>query len=442
MQVLKILWLTNIMMPEVSELMNQSPSPFGGWLINTSKALSLQEHIELSIAFPMIHLTYVKQLYGNKINYYAFPPIQMNDEVSMRNNINLKNILKEVQPDLVHIFGTEFAHSCAMVNICRALGVETVITIQGLVSIIAKHYTANIPVKIQHKFTFRDFIKQNNIRQQQKDFERRGLLEIEAIQKTNHIIGRTTWDQACSSQINPHTTYHFCNETLREVFYQNKWRLEECERYSIFMSQATYPIKGLHYMLEALPLVVKKYPQTKLYIAGPDITASRSIKEKFQKTSYAKYITDLIKKNNLKNHVFFTGLLNEKQMCDRYLKSNVFVCPSSIENSPNSLGEAMILGVPCVASDVGGVSDLIVNRVEGFVYQADAPYMLAYYIGEVFRNDELALNFSRNARTHALKTHDAVTNTNCLNKIYENILKGNMEEVLENNLKQIKGVFM
>lgn len=430
------------MMPEVSELMNQSPSPFGGWLINTSKALSLQEHMELSIAFPMMHLTHVKQLNGNKVNYYGFPPIQMNDKDSLRNNSNLKYILKEVQPDLVHIFGTEFAHSFAMVNVCRELGIETVITIQGLVSIIAKHYTANVPVRIQHRFTFRDFIKQNNIRQQQKDFERRGLLEIEAIQKTNHIIGRTTWDRACSSQINPHATYHFCNETLREEFYKHKWHLEKCERYSIFMSQAAYPIKGLHYMLEALPLVIKKYPQTKLYIAGPDITASGSIKERLKKTSYAKYITDLINKNNLKNHVFFTGLLNEKQMCDRYLKSNVFVCPSSIENSPNSLGEAMILGVPCIASDVGGVSDLIVNKVEGFVYQADAPYMLAYFIGEVFGNDELALKFSGNARSHALKTHDAVTNINCLIEIYEDILKGNVEEVLENHSIKIKGVFV
>lgn len=419
------------MMPEVSELMNQSPSPFGGWLINTSKALSLQEHIELSIAFPKVHFKKVKQLRGSKINYFVFPPIKMNDEELVHNNIDLKNILKEVQPDLVHIFGTEFAHSLAMINVCRGLGIETVINIQGLVSIIAKHYTANLPVKIQHRFTFRDFIKQNNIRQQQKEFERRGLIEIEAIQKTNHIIGRTTWDQACSSQINPHATYHFCNETLREEFYKHKWRLEKCERYSIFMSQAAYPIKGLHYMLEALPLVIRKYPETKLYIAGPDITASSSIKERLKKTSYSKYIAELIKKYNLKDNVFFTGLLNEKQMCERYLKSNVFVCPSSIENSPNSLGEAMILGVPCVASDVGGVSDLIVNKVEGFVYQADAPYMLAYYIGEVFGNDELALYFSGNARNRALKTHDYVTNTNCLIEIYETILKKKVEQAAE-----------
>ena len=414
------------MMPEVSELLNQSLSPFGGWLINTSKVLSLQENIELSIAFPGVHIKKVKHLHGLKIDYYVFPHIQMKDEDLIRNNIDLTSILKEVQPDIVHIFGTEFAHSLAMVNVCRELGVETVINIQGLVSIIAKHYTANLPLNIQKRFSFRDFIKQNNILQQKKEFERKGLIEIEAIQKTNHIIGRTTWDYACTKQINPSANYHFCNETLREEFYKQKWCLEKCERHTLFMSQSTYPIKGLHYMLEALPLIIRKYPATKLYIAGPDITSSSSIKERLKKTSYSKYIAELIKRNSLKDYVFFTGLLNEKQMCERYLKANIFVCPSSIENSPNSLGEAMILGVPCVASDVGGVSDMLVNKEEGFLYHSDAPYMLAYYICELFGNDELASDFSENARTHALKTHDYIINTKRLIEIYENIFRENI----------------
>ena len=45
-------------------------------------------------------------------------------------------------------------------------------------------------------------------------------------------------------------------------------------------------------------------------------------------------------------------------MCDRYLKSNLFVCCSAIENSPNSLGEAQLLGMPYVASFVGGVPEI------------------------------------------------------------------------------------
>ena len=119
----------------------------------------------------------------------------------------------------------------------------------------------------------------------------------------------------------------------------------------------------------------------------------------------------------------FTGILYEKQMCERHLKSHVFVCPSSIENSPNSLGEAMILGVPCVASDVGGVADMLKHQEEGFVYQADAPYMLAHFVCEVFADDEIALQISVNARKHAMRTHDPEKNLKALLSIYEQIIR-------------------
>ena len=88
-----------------------------------------------------------------------------------------------------------------------------------------------------------------------------------------------------------------------------------------------------------------------------------------------------------------------------YLDANVFALPSTIENSPNSLGEAMLLGVPCVAADVGGVRNLMCPG-EGYVYQSTAPYMLADAIMQVFEQQEQAAEMGRRARTHALQTHD------------------------------------
>lgn len=418
---MKILWLTNIPLPEACQLMNETPSPFGGWLINASKNLSTQENIELSIAFPKVNSNVVQQLNGKKINFFTFPAVQVKDMKSIHQSNIFKSILAEVKPDIVHIFGTEFPHSLAMVNICKKQGIKTVINIQGLVSVIAKHYTVNLPIKVQKRFTLKDFLKQDNILQQQKKLERKGILEVEAIKKVDHIIGRTTWDRACTYHINPNANYYFCNETLREEFYKHQWTIEKCEKYTIFVSQAAYPIKGLHNMLEALPLILKKYPDTKLYIAGSDITASNTIKDKVKKTSYGKYITELIERYRLRNHVFFTGILNEKQMCERYINSHVFVSPSLIENSPNSLGEAMILGVPSVASDVGGVPDMLRHKEEGFVFQSDAPYMLAYYVSEIFGNKDLALQFSKNSRIRGLQTHNKEVNNNRLIEIYKRI---------------------
>ena len=55
----------------------------------------------------------------------------------------------------------------------------------------------------------------------------------------------------------------------------------------------------------------------------------------------------------------------------------------------------MLLGTPIVASDVGGVSSLIEHKKNGFLYQADATYMLAYYITQLFDYNEKAMQLSK-----------------------------------------------
>jgi glycosyltransferase involved in cell wall biosynthesis len=422
---MNILWVTNIALPEASLLMNEKPTPFGGWFVSASARLADEDSIELSIAFPKNGLRTVQILKGKKINYYAFPLVSEKDVSFNKRNSYLEKILDETRPNVVHIFGTEYPHTLAMVNACQKE--KVVISIQGLISIIQRHYMSGLPENVQKRFTLRDFIKQDNLNQQQKKFIKRGEFEIEALQKVKHIIGRTTWDRACTFQINPDAQYHFCNETLSDEFYKHIWDIGKCEKHSIFVSQGSYPIKGLHFMLEAMPLILKCFPDTKLYVGGQNITKTYTLKEKLKISSYGKYIKELIGRYKLRKSVVFTGILDEKQMCERYLKSNVFVCTSSIENSPNSLGEAMILGVPCVASDVGGVADLLNHREEGFVYQTDAPYMLAHYVCEIFANDDLALQFSKKAREHAIKTHNKEENTKRMMEIYREIIGQSIE---------------
>ena len=63
--------------------------------------------------------------------------------------------------------------------------------------------------------------------------------------------------------------------------------------------------------------------------------------------------------------------------------------------TPNSVGEAMLFGCPAVSSCVGSVPDMLEHGREGVLYQASAQYMLAWYAECVFRDDELAMRFSK-----------------------------------------------
>ena len=103
--------------------------------------------------------------------------------------------------------------------------------------------------------------------------------------------------------------------------------------------------------------------------------------------------------------------------------ANVFVMPSTIENSPNSLGEAMLLGTPCVAADVGGITNMMTHGTEGYIYQSTAPYMLAHYIKEVFAMGDKAEAMGKAAAKHARITHDPQKNLEDLLAIYETVAK-------------------
>ena len=110
-------------------------------------------------------------------------------------------------------------------------------------------------------------------------------------------------------------------------------------------------------------------------------------------------------------------------MCERYLKSHVFVSASSIENSSNSVAEAMLLGMPVIASAVGGIPDMLTDKKEGFLYQSDAPYMLAHYIMKLFDDDQISESCGQAARKRALYDHDQELNNQKLIEIYEKVAK-------------------
>lgn len=326
--------------------------------------------------------------------------------------------LQQFQPDVIHIWGTEYGHTLAMVNAAQRLGLENrvAISIQGLCSIYARHYCEGVPEAVCHRYSLRDFLKRDNLLGQQRRFTQRGKLEQQALEKAGHVIGRTDWDRAITGQLNPNRVYHFCNETLRQPFYEDTWQYAACTKHRIFISSCAYAIKGFHYLLEAMPLVLAQYPDTEIAVTG-DSFFKTSLPARLRQDYYHRYLARLADQNKLGDRIHFLGALSAPQMKQAFLDCNVFVLPSTIENSPNSLGEAMLLGVPCVAADVGGVSNML-HPGQGYVYQSTAPYMLAHYITEVFRQQERAEEMGAQARLQALETHNPEKNMRDLLEIY------------------------
>lgn len=324
-----------------------------------------------------------------------------------------RNVYKEFNPDIVHIHGTENRYPYDFLVACPEA--KVVVSIQGLVSVCANYYYAGIKkMDLLRSITIRDIVRNDNLFKRRCRMLKQGKLERFIIQKAGHVIGRTNWDKAHCLSIDPNIVYYSCNETLRPEFYNAKWKYENCIKHSIFISQGVYPIKGVHKVLEALRIVKNKFQDVRLYVGGLDITKYETYKEKLKLTGYGKYLNKLINKYDLKDTVCFIGELDAKAMVECYLKSNLFICPSVIENSPNSLGEAQLLEVPFLATFVGGIPDMVSNSE--LLYRFEESEMLALKICAIF--DKGADIFNAQDANNAEIRHDRMKNTMQLIEIY------------------------
>ncbi len=326
--------------------------------------------------------------------------------------------LWDFQPDVIHSWGVEYHHALAMVNAAEKEGMlpHMAASIQGLCCRIAPHYSDGLPASALRSRTLRDIARHDSILTQQAQYAQRGELEIEALRKLTHVIGRTDWDQANALNINPNITYHHCDETLRDVFYTDQWAYSRCRKHRIFASSCAYPVKGFHILLEALAIARKEYPDAEVTVTGRPFAAA-DLKSRMRRNGYEKYLSSLVKRNKLENAVHFVGHLSAQDMKRAYLDANVFVLCSTMENSPNALGEAMLLGLPCVAAEVGGVSSLIGSQ-EGILCAPVNPAAMAEGICRVFSMENQAEAMGAAARTRARKTHDPEQNMKDLMDIY------------------------
>ncbi len=437
--IMRVLWICNIMLPVVAEYLGLEASNKEGWLTGLSNIIlknQKENDIELGVCFPVLEdlAEFEKVLEasgtGAKVHAFGFYENVHRAEVyEERTEERLGEIIERFRPDVVHCFGTEYPHTLAAVKAFNDKE-RTLIGIQGLCSIYAKYFRADLPDYVWRRITFRDRIKQDDLRRQHEKYVQRGVYEIEAVQRTGHITGRTSWDKKYTREWNPEVKYHFMNETLRSNFYEGYWKEEDCNRYSIFLSQGDYPIKGLHYMLRAMPDILQKYPKAEIYVAGNSIIKSAAesgiegVKGKLKLESYGKYILQLMKETGTFHKVHFLGRLDAEQMKQQYLKSHVFVCPSSIENSPNSVGEAMLLGVPTVCANVGGIADIFTDQMDGLLYPAGDVKRLAEAVKIMFAGGDRVKGYRESARQHAKSTHNAQRNYERLIEIYMEIAEG------------------
>lgn len=421
---MRVLWITNIPMPEISNHIGLKRNIGGGWMESSAKRIvQSDDNIQLAIAC-CEGKEFIKQKIGS-IVYYVLPAKKSNTRYNKSLEDYWAIVREDFTPDIVHIHGTEYAHSLSYIR--KFPKDKICVSIQGLISVIAQYYTSGMPLlDFYTTITMRTLIGKDNLWQGKISFGKRGEFEKEILSNVKYVIGRTEWDMSHVFAINKDVKYYHCDETLRDSFYKYKWDFSQCKKHSIFLSQSSYPIKGLHQVIKALALVRETYPDTQLLVAGTNILKRNSFKERLAISGYGRYINKLLNKYNLSTYVTFLGPLSEAEMCKEYLKCNLFVSPSSIENSPNSLGEAQILGTPAIGSFVGGVPEFM-KGADSLLYRFEEYVMLANKIKQLFSiyDSGNELEEVKILSVQAKVRHSPERNSMALVNIYKNIILGN-----------------
>ena len=275
----------------------------GSWICSFLCRLNEEKKDELLVFCPKSDLdkdqSETKRIENHKICYFS-----NKNEEGDKDKILIDFFTQEIKcfhPDIIHIFGTEFPHSYSLFCACKKCEVESrvVLNLQGFVSEIAKHFYDGIPNNLIDNMTFRDWILKTSIRKQKENYERLSVSELALLDQVSNVIGRTKWDHDVAKTANPNVTYYDCTELIRESFFKYSWELSNMHRRSIFMSQASYPVKGLHYMLPALAKIKKAYPDTQLFIAGPNMFD----RPFYRDSSYIRYLKKTAKKLNVYKYI-------------------------------------------------------------------------------------------------------------------------------------------
>ena len=420
---MRVIWVTHDVFDVFSPFVKGKPTKGGSWIAPLFYSIKDLKNIKLASITPVVDGMEQKQEIDN-VTYYSIG-IQKGDNVSNMSKSLVNKYLwaiNDFHPDVIHIHGIE--KNFALLRKYVDVRIPIVCSIQGIISPCIeylKYSIANINIK---KFkSIKNRVGRGGVSYILRKWKEYSLIEKEIFKLNKYFIGRTDWDKAQLSAMNADAFYFHGEELLRSPFYDHEWEINKCERNRIFVSSAQYPIKGFHVLLHAVAILKEKYPDVKV------IAPLSAIKKKYSRfkdflfaEDYSNYLKNEIKKLNLEENIIMLKRLTAEEMAMEYKKAHVFVLPSFIENSPNSLGEAMMVGTPSVVAPVGGVTSIVKDYESSLYFRAGDYAVLAYQINRLFTDDVLAQNISKKAKNIALKRHNVSQTTEQYCTIYSEII--------------------
>lgn len=390
--------------PSVQSLIQKEPGIELALTFLTSDIKDKMQEKSGSYYYPIYHKP--QSIFGKLRTYYGgYKRIDDNAFVPQ-----IQKVISDFKPDVIHLFGMENP----MATILRKTAIPIVVHLQGL---LAPYDVAFFPVGLNKSsflwpFSKEEWLLRNGSVYAKNSIHVKGIRERMLFKRVDYVMGRTDWDYEVSQLLAPHSRYFHVDEVIRPCFYERagSWKVKARGKLVVISTISQTIYKGLDLILKTASLLEEE----------TDIDFEWLVVGVSSGSNYVRFFEKNVGVKTSK--VRYLGVLNAEQLRDSLLESDVYVHPSYIDNSPNSVCEAQLLGMPVIATGVGGVPSLVTHKVTGLLVPANAPYELAYWIKHVTKEKVMAGEMGRKAANVAWKRHDRDVIVKQLLQTYNTIL--------------------
>jgi len=417
----KVLWFTNT--PSLAASHLNIPIIGGGWINSLEEKINQSGKINLAVAFKNGE-TELKKFTIAQNTYYAIPDNRTKINKLIARQLGKTDdeklisyclkIVSDFKPDVINIFGTEDGFGL----IIDKIKIPVVIHLQGILTVYElKWFSAKISRKdlLRHS-GLKNLVKAETLIHEYNNFKKAAEREQKIFKLCKYFMGRTDWDKRITSVLSPASQYFCSNEILRKEFYLNSWNKKpEAKKTFISTIQANI-YKGLETILQTA-ILLKNLDEFNFSWVVAGISGQDEIVKIFEQKVGIKF-----KDAN----IILAGKLSVLELINTELESDLFIHPSHIDNSPNSICEAMLLGMPVLATNTGGTASLLTDKKEGVLIQDGDPYSMSGAILEIIKDYTFSSELGKNARLKAMKRHDPDDIVNNIFAIYTEVLKQNV----------------
>lgn len=375
----------------------------GGWIATLQSELMTHyaDEVSVTLAFPAekkFHEVFDGvDYYGIKEITHTFWKYQQKEKAFCD---EIKYVIDEVRPDIILCFGTENGLGLA----CTLTDIPVVIHLQGILNPIYEEW-------LPQGMSWRRWLWSSKGSLLSwlalKEFKKR---EMKMFHSCKYFLGRTHWDKGICQLLAPQAEYFYCGEMLRQEIYNSQkiWKPQQntAKRIVSIISGSIY--KGGDVVLRAAKILKENTPFNFVW----EVYGVRDMKQ-WEKLTHIRH--DEV-------NVEVKGIINANQLIDVVTTADVYVHPSYIENSPNTVCEAQLLGIPVIATNVGGTASIVKHQESGLLVPANEPYLMASYISKCISDVSLATELGVKGREEALNRHNPQEITSDLMNAFNTIV--------------------